>query len=123
MRKFIGNVFAIKNALFYSLSGLRSILKERAFRQELFFGIVFIVVELFRSTSTLMLAYMFSSYFLILVAESINSAIETIVNRISLNKHELSKRAKDIGSAVVFFAITHFCIIWILSFFAYTKAA
>ena len=58
---------------------------------------------------------MFSAYVLILLAEAINSAIETTSDRISPEKHELSKKAKDIASAAVFIAIIHFAIVWILS--------
>jgi diacylglycerol kinase (ATP) len=60
--------------------------------------------------------YLFSSYFFVLIVEAINSAIEITVNRISFEKHNLSKKAKDIGSAAVFFAILHLGIVWILSF-------
>jgi diacylglycerol kinase (ATP) len=54
---------------------------------------------------------------LILMAETINSAIETMIDRISSRRHELSKKAKDIGSSLVFIAILHFGIVWIFSFF------
>ncbi|MBQ7524560.1 MAG: diacylglycerol kinase [Alphaproteobacteria bacterium] len=106
---------AIKNALFYSLSGLRYLLRERAFSQELAVFISLAVVELFRNTPLLWRLYMFSAYVLILLAEAMNSAIETTVDRVSLGKHELSKKAKDIASAAVFIAIIHFAIVWILS--------
>ena len=53
---------------------------------------------------------------LILLMEALNSAIEAAIDRISQEKHELSKKAKDIGSAAVFIAMIHFAIVWILSF-------
>lgn len=114
---FFKNIIAIKNAFFYSVNGIKYLLKERAFKQELFCGFVLGVIELFRNTSYSMLLYMFSSFILILLAESLNSAIEAAIDRISLEKHELSKKAKDIGSAAVFIAMLHFAVIWILSFF------
>lgn len=116
MKNSVKNLSAIKNALFYSLSGIKFLLKERAFKQELVCGLLLAFIELFRNTSIPMLLYLFSSYILILLAEALNSAIETVVDRISLQNHELSKKAKDIGSAVVFIAMLHFGIIWILSF-------
>jgi diacylglycerol kinase (ATP) len=106
----------IKKAFFYSLSGLKFLSKERAFKQELCLGCIIVTIELFKNTIPPMRLYLFSSYFFILIMEAINSAIETTVNRIGVKKHDLSQKAKDIGSAAVFFAIFHFGIVWILSF-------
>ncbi len=117
MKNNLENIIAIKNAFFYSLNGIKYLLKERAFKQELFCGAILSFLEFFRNTSSAMLLYLFSSFMLILLAEALNSAIESVVNRISFEKHELSKKAKDIGSAAVFIAMLHFAIVWILSFF------
>ena len=117
MKNNLENIIAIKNAFFYSLNGIKYLLKERAFKQELFCGAILGFIEFFRNTSSAMLLYVFSSFMLILLAEALNSAIESVVNRISFEKHELSKKAKDIGSAAVFIAMLHFAIVWILSFF------
>jgi len=114
---FFKNIIAIKNAFFYSVNGIKFLLKERAFKQEIFCGVILSLIELFRNTSYYMLLYMFSSFILILLAESLNSAIEVAIDRISFEKNELSKKAKDIGSAAVFITMLHFAIIWILSFF------
>ena len=115
MKKFIENLFAINGAFFYSLSGLSYLMKERAFRQELGVGIILIFIEIFRNNSHQMALYLFSSYFLILILEGVNSAIEATIDRVGLEKHELSKKAKDIGSSVVFIAMVHFGIIWLIS--------
>lgn len=48
------------------------------------------------------------------MAELVNSAIEAIIDRISLQKHPLSKRAKDMGSAVVLIAFIHATLIWLV---------
>ena len=101
----------ILNALFYSLSGVKYLLKERAFVQELLLGIVLCICMLYGNNSTLEKLYIFSSYCLILIAEAFNTCIETVVNRISLDKHPMSKKAKDIGSAAVFLTIMHFVIV------------
>ncbi|MDR2666526.1 MAG: diacylglycerol kinase [Holosporales bacterium] len=106
----------IKNAFYYSLNGIRFLVKERAFKHELYLGCIIVVIELFKNTSPTMRLYLFSSYFFILVTEAFNSAIETTVNRIGVKKHALSQMAKDISSAAVFLAIFHFGIVWILSF-------
>lgn len=117
MENRLKNIVAIKNAFFYSISGIKYLLKERAFKQELFCGVILSFIELFRNTSFAMLLYLFSSFVLILLAEALNSAIEAVVDRISIEKHELSKKAKDIGSAAVFVVMLHFVIVWIFSFF------
>ena len=74
------------------------------------------IIEIFRDTSLNMRLYLFSSFMLILFAEAMNSAIEATVDRVGLEKHELSKKAKDIGSAAVFITMVHFAITWVLSF-------
>ncbi|MGD8577460.1 MAG: diacylglycerol kinase, partial [Thiohalophilus sp.] len=56
----------------------------------------------------------FGSLFLVLLAELLNSAIEAVVDRISSEKHDLSGRAKDIGSAAVFIALINVLVIWSL---------
>lgn len=117
MKQFIVNLIAIKNAFLYSVSGLKYLLKERAFRQELGVGLILIVIEYFRSIPHIMLGYLFLSYVLILICESINSAIEAAIDRVGPEMHELSKKAKDIGSAAVFISMLHFGIIWIISWF------
>ena len=104
------------NAFFYSMSGLRYLLKERAFRQELIVLVILAIVECFRNTSIPMLLYMFSSYMLILLAEALNSAVEAAIDRIGAERHELSKKAQDIGSAAAFIMMVHFGIVWLLSF-------
>jgi diacylglycerol kinase (ATP) len=55
---------------------------------------------------------MISSLFIVVIAELVNSAIEAVVDRIGPEHHELSGRAKDIGSAAVFVALVMVAIIW-----------
>jgi diacylglycerol kinase (ATP) len=111
------NVIKTKDAVFYSLSGLKFLLNERAFRHELYLGFLLIIIELFRKTPAAMLLYMFSSYVIVLISEAANTAIESTIDRISASQHELSKRAKDIGSAAVFISIVHLVAVWIVSWF------
>jgi diacylglycerol kinase (ATP) len=56
------------------------------------------------------------SWFLVLVVELINSAIETIVDRFGAERHDLSGRAKDLGSAAVFCSIVLAAVIWLIIF-------
>lgn len=107
-------ILSIINAYSYSISGMKYLLRERAFLQELILGCVIFSIELFRSSMPIMRVYLFSSYVIVLIAEAVNTAVEATINRISLEKHELSKKAKDIGSAAVFIALIHLGIVWLL---------
>jgi diacylglycerol kinase (ATP) len=60
---------------------------------------------------------MIASVLLVLVVELVNSAIEAAIDRISLEKHNLSKRAKDIGSAAVLVALINVITTWVLVLF------
>lgn len=110
------NIVAIKNAFFYSMSGIKYLLEERAFRQELVVMVFLGIIEIFRNTTPIMRLYLFTSYILILLAEALNSAIEATVDRIGLEQNEFSKKAKDIGSAATFLMMVHFGIVWGMSF-------
>ena len=100
--------FALKN----SISGLRFIIRERAFLEELllflFTGIPLIYVEI----SCIKKIYVISSMFIILITETINSAIETTIDRISMEKNHLSKKSKDIASFAVLLSLIHFVIVY-----------
>lgn len=101
------------NAFHYSLAGLASAYKhESAFRQELALGIPLIIIALFIPVTLTAKALMISSIFLVLLVELLNSGIEAIVDRVSLEKHELSKRAKDVGSAAVLISLLNCIVIW-----------
>ncbi|MGB8149175.1 MAG: diacylglycerol kinase, partial [Azonexus sp.] len=56
---------------------------------------------------------MIASVLLVLVVELLNSAIEAVVDRVSLENHRLAKRAKDIGSAAVLVALINVLVVWI----------
>jgi len=89
-------------AFFYSVDGFKSAWKnEHAFRQELMLVTVGIVVAFFLDVNAFEKLMMIAVLLQILVVELINSAIEAVVDRVSLERHSLSKRAKDLGSAAV----------------------
>jgi diacylglycerol kinase (ATP) len=97
-----GGAKRIFSAFFYSLDGLRSAWRlEHAFRQELVLVSIGIVVALVLPVSSFEKLMMCATLMLILVVELINSAIEAVVDRVSLERHSLSKNAKDFGSAAV----------------------
>jgi diacylglycerol kinase (ATP) len=103
------------NAFGYSLDGFKAAYKhEDAFRQEVLLAAIFIPLAFYLEPAALNRALMIGSVLLVLIVELLNSAIEAVVDRVSIERHELAKRAKDIGSAAVFIALTNVVIIWCL---------
>lgn len=103
------------NALRYSLAGLTAAYRhEDAFRQETRLALVLLPIAFFMPVSSLGKALMIASVLLVLIVELLNSAIEAVVDRISLEHHHLAKRAKDIGSAAVLIALLNIVAVWAL---------
>lgn len=103
----------IIKAFGYTFSGLKhAAMHETAFTQELVLAVIFIPLALYLKVSITAKILMVCSILFILIAELINSAIEAVVDRISSEKHPLSKQAKDMGSAIVFLAFVQAAIIW-----------
>jgi diacylglycerol kinase (ATP) len=106
------------NAVGYSLHGFTSAFRhEEAFRQETLLAAVMIPLALVLHVSGTGKAMMVASVVLVLIVELLNSAIEAAVDRISLDQHRLSKRAKDIGSAAVFLSLMNVAAVWALVLF------
>lgn len=90
----------------YSWKGFRSAIKyEAAFRQELGLFFALAVISYFLDVTGLERLALLGSVALILIVELINSAIECVVDRIGLEHHVLSGRAKDYGSLTVFISL------------------
>jgi len=103
----------IWNAFKYSLDGLRAAFKhEDAFRQECLLAVVLIPVALFLSLPGPSKALLIGSVLLVLIVELMNSAVEAVVDRVSLERHRLAKRAKDIGSAAVLITLVNLALVW-----------
>lgn len=103
------------DAMGYSLAGFRSCFEnEEAFRQEIFGLVLFIPLGLWLGQNGLERALLVGVLLMIPLAELFNSAIETVVDRFGGEHHELSGRAKDIGSAAVFLAIAMAALVWLL---------
>jgi diacylglycerol kinase (ATP) len=108
----------IWNAFLYSLDGLRAAFRhEDAFRQEVLLAVVLIPTALLVPASGSGKALMIGAVLLVLIVELLNSAVEAAVDRISLENHLLAKRAKDIGSAAVFFSLINVPVVWLLVLF------
>lgn len=103
------------NALGYSWAGLRAAWRhEAAFREELLLVAILAPAAFMLTPVGVERALLIGSLLLILVVELLNSAIETVVDRVSDEAHPLSKIAKDIGSAAVLVALVNAATIWAL---------
>jgi len=103
------------NAFGYSLDGFRAAYKhENAFRQEALLAAILIPFALWLPVSTPGKALMIASVLMVIIVELLNSAIEATVDRISLDSHDLAKRAKDIGSAAVLVSLVNVIVVWCL---------
>jgi diacylglycerol kinase (ATP) len=103
------------NAFRYSLAGLSAAYRhEDAFRQEVLLAAILIPTAFFCPVSPVEKAIMIASVLLVIIVELLNSAVEAAIDRISLDRHLLSKRAKDIGSAAVLIALLNVLIVWAL---------
>ncbi|MBR7747324.1 diacylglycerol kinase [Undibacterium baiyunense] len=92
----------IFSAFFYSLDGLQAAWRqEHAFRQELILVVIGSIIALLLPVSAFEKLLMIAVLVLMLIVELLNSAIEAVVDRVSLERHALSKNAKDFGSAAV----------------------
>lgn len=85
---------------------------ESAFRQEALLALPLLPAALWLGTTWPERAVLIGSVLLVLIVELVNSAIEATVDRVSLERHQLAKRAKDIGSAAVLIALVNAAVVW-----------
>lgn len=96
----------IFNAYKYSMKGFKAgIENEAAIRQELVLAAIMTVAAFFIFTSAVELVLLVVTPWIVVITELLNSAVEAVVDRIGPEFHELSGRAKDLGSAAVFVAL------------------
>ena len=105
----------LNNAFGYSMQGFRACFKhEEAFRQEIYASLLLIPLALYLGDTGVERALLLGSWLLVPLVELLNSAIENAIDRIGAEQHELSGRAKDIGSAAVFLALLLCACVWLL---------
>ena len=98
----------------YALSGLKDIMKnETSFKLEIIIFFFLIIILYIINISLLCKIIMFTSLSIILIAEVINSAIERVVDLVTLEHNEMAGRAKDIGSTAVFLSIVVAIVVWL----------
>ncbi|WP_397532314.1 diacylglycerol kinase [Roseateles sp.] len=96
----------ILHAAGYSVAGLRAAYSgESAFRQEFWLAIIATPLAFYLGSNWVEVALLLGSLAIVLIVELLNSGIEAAIDRISFERHELSKRAKDLGSAAVMLAL------------------
>ncbi len=101
------------NATGYSWAGLKAAwFNEEAFRQESLLCLVLTPLALWLGESAVERVLLIGSLLLVVIVELLNSGMEAIVDRIGPERHELSGRAKDIGSAAVFMALLNAALVW-----------
>ncbi len=100
-------------AVNWSLKGIRSALRhEEAFRQEVLLCCILVPVALLLGEDMVSRVLLVGSLLLVLLVELLNSAVEAAVDRIGPEYHELSGRAKDLGSSAVFLSIVNAVFVW-----------
>lgn len=102
-------IFAAAN----SFKGLKDSVKyEEAFRVEVFLSLVLIPAAIYIADDYVQLILLILSVLLVLIVELLNTCIEIVIDRIGMEFHELSGRAKDVGSAAVALSMVVFVLIW-----------
>jgi diacylglycerol kinase (ATP) len=103
----------IFNAFRFSVAGLRDCFRlEEAFRQEVYVLLVLVPAGLWLGANGIERAMLVGSLLIVPIVELLNSAVEANVDRVGLERHELSRRAKDIASAAVLMSIVLAAAVW-----------
>jgi len=110
--KEISELTKLIRALVYSWQGLKAAWNERAFKQELAILVVVLPLGWWLGEGPVERVLLIGSWLLVIIVELLNSAIEAAVDRIGAETHELSGRAKDMGSAAVLCAIILAAFVW-----------
>ena len=103
------------NACFFSIAGFKATWQhEEAFRQEVMLFLVSTPLAIWLGETAIEKVLLIGCVVLVLLVELLNSAVEAVVDRVGFEHHELSGRAKDIGSAAVMLSLIWAAITWAL---------
>lgn len=97
----------------YSLQGLQAAWGEAAFRQEALLAVVLVPLGLMLGRTWTEGALLVGSVFAVLIVELLNTGVESVVDRVGPEWHDLSKRAKDLGSAAVLLSLLYAAGLWL----------
>ncbi len=101
----------------YSIAGLRAGWNEKAFRQEVIAAVVLVPLAFWLGHNWMEVALLAGSVIIVMIVELLNTGIETAIDRIGPEWHDLSKRAKDMGSAAVLLSLLLCIGIWCAALF------
>jgi diacylglycerol kinase (ATP) len=99
----------------FSFAGLRAGWNEAAFRQEAVAAIVLLPASFWLGRGWIEIALLAGSMVLVMIVELLNTGIEAAIDRIGPERHDLSKRAKDMGSAAVLLSVVLCAAIWVIA--------
>jgi diacylglycerol kinase (ATP) len=103
------------NALYFSMNGFKATFRtEEAFRQEVLLSIILLPLGYYLGETPSERVILIGSILLVMIVELLNTAVERAIDRISFDRHELSKEAKDMGSAAVLLTIILAVLAWAL---------
>ena len=105
------------HALGYSIAGLRAGWGEVAFRQEAIASVILLPAAFWLGSNWVEVVLLAGTVILIMIVELLNTGIETAIDRIGPEWHDLSKRAKDMGSAAVLLSLLLCALTWCLAIF------
>ena len=111
------------NAFGYSAQGLKAGLTEPAFLEESILAVIMIPAAFWLGQTWVEVSLLVSVVVLVLITELLNTGIEAAIDRIGLERHELSKRAKDVGSAAVMLALLLCGGVWLAALYTRFTAA
>jgi diacylglycerol kinase (ATP) len=107
----------MRHALGYSIEGLRAGMHEAAFRQEAIAALLLVPLSFWLGKDWTQTALLAGSVLLVMIVELLNTGIETAIDRIGPEWHDLSKRAKDMGSAAVLLSLLLCGSIWVAALY------
>ena len=103
----------IVHAFFNSCAGLADAFRhESAFRQEILLAAILVPTAFWVRVTAVERALLIATVLLVMIVELLNTGVEVAIDRISYERHSLSKRAKDIGSAAVLVALLLMAVVW-----------
>jgi diacylglycerol kinase (ATP) len=103
----------LASAFFNSCVGLSDACRhESAFRQEIVLAALLVPTAFLLPVTTVERVLLVASVLLVLIVELLNTSVEVAIDRISLDQHALSRRAKDLGSAAVFLSLVLAATVW-----------
>ena len=103
----------VMHALGYSLQGLQAAMDEPAFKQEAYLAFVLIPLSFYVGNNWIEISLLSGSVIFVLIVELLNTGLESAIDRVGPQWHDLSKRCKDLGSAAVLLSIVLCLAVWL----------